>query len=503
MTIACTQVHAGNVLDYIRNADLNDFALGLAYSQGQTPYLGGDKSSFAYPYLTSFRNPAFTDDWLVFSNGDLGARWTSEGGWVLGAVGRIQTLGTGDLAIEELIGFTPRHWTIEMAPLVGWRGWPIHLDYKLYKEISGRHGGLTSELRVSYPTEWDWGYLIPELAAIRQDENYTGYYFGVEPPEITPPQNAYSPGPALNYQARLTWGYAISDKWLLSGHITSEWLDPVISNSPIVDKDQLWSANIGLAYNADVFQAREYDGFESRLPRFEFRVGAFDNNVDTRIVRAPVDGGPGEEIDLEEVLGATDKKTVMQLDAIFRFGRYHRLEIGYFQLGRDTVSVLQTDINVGDELIPAGTEIDLRSELRVTKVAYGYSLINDAQKELGVMAGVHITRLEAEIFAPQTQQREKVAVSTPLPVIGVFGGIAVGRKTNLGARIQIFRMEFDHFAGSMNFIFLGLQHNFNQHLGAGVGYNFYSLNLDSSDDELNGSLRIRHNGPVVFVSALF
>ena len=503
LAASCSDASAEGFFDALRSYNLNDFALGIAYSWSQSEYALSDDSGFPYPYLTSFRNPAFTDDWLLLNNGDLGVRWVSEGGWVLGAVGRIQTTGTGNVDLEDLIGLEPRHWTVEVAPLVGWRGWPIHLEFKLYHEIFNRHGGRTGEFRLSYPTEYRWGYLVPSIAAIRLDQDYTQYYYGVDLPESSPVRLSYAPGAALNYQARLNWGYAINDRWLLSGHVTSEWLDDQISSSPIVDKDQVWSATIGIAYNADIFQSRDFDDYLRRLPRFEIRVGAFRSTSDSRIIRRPSGGGPGEEIDLEEILGATEEKTVLQLDALIRFGPFHRLELGHFRLGRDTMAVLKTDLEVGNEIFPEGTAIDLRAETRVTRAAYGFSLMNDAQKELGVMAGVHVTRLEAELIARETGQQAKSSLSTPLPVIGVYGTVAVGKQSTLDAVVHVFRMNFDNYSGSLNYINFVLQRKFTQRIAAGIGYNYYSLNLDSNDPEINGSLRIVHDGPLIFLTTRF
>ena len=89
------------MLDYIRATDLNDFALGLSVSGGQSPYAGADASFIVYPFLTSFEDSAFTDDWLVLREGDLGFRWVSEGGWEFGAAGRIQTL-----TLQPRVGLT-------------------------------------------------------------------------------------------------------------------------------------------------------------------------------------------------------------------------------------------------------------------------------------------------------------------------------------------------------------------------------------------------------------
>ena len=63
--LASGSANAGPLLDYIRNYDLNDYALGVSLSVSQHPYAGASNSTIAYPYLTSFTHSAFTDDWLL------------------------------------------------------------------------------------------------------------------------------------------------------------------------------------------------------------------------------------------------------------------------------------------------------------------------------------------------------------------------------------------------------------------------------------------------------
>ena len=137
---------AGRLLDYIRDYDLNDFALGVAVTGQQNPYTGAESSAYAYPYLTSFKDSAFTDDWFLVREGDLGVRWLSESGWELGAVGRIQTLGFGNSESDDLLGIADRKWALEIGPTIGWRGWPVHVNFKTYVEASDRHEGLISQL---------------------------------------------------------------------------------------------------------------------------------------------------------------------------------------------------------------------------------------------------------------------------------------------------------------------------------------------------------------------
>ena len=157
----------------------------------------------------------------------------------------------------------------------------------------------------------------------------------------------------------------------------------------------------------------------------------------------------------------------------------------------------------GDELFAAGTTINSSAETKILRIGYAYSLINDAQKELGFMAGVHYSRLTTEIFAPATGQRDATDATVPLPVIGAYGSIAIGRLASLGARLQVFRMDFDRYKGLLNYLSLDLQRRFGKSFSVGLAYNYYAMNLDSRDNDLMGAIQVRHHGPVLFLSVAF
>jgi outer membrane protein len=496
---------AGSILDYIRNYDLNDYALGLTYSVTESPYRGDDSSGFAYPYLTSFRHNAFTNDWLVLSGGDVGVRWVNDSGWVLGLVSRIRTEGTDTTLLDELADIDVRKWTVEAAPLIGWRAWPVHLELKHYREIFSDYGGPTTELNISLPREHPWGWFVPSVTLVDNSAAHNRYYYGISDPEAAanPGLDPYTPDSSLNVRATISTGYAINNRWLLSVSLKHEWLGSEISDSPIIDKNSVWSGSVGIAYNNDIFRGRDYVGESFKRGGFEFRMGVYRNRTDSKIIQRPVEGSPGEEIDVEDVLGVNRRKSIVHFEAVYRFAHFHRLELGHFQLGRDSETTLLTDVRFGDEIFTEGTAIAVDAELRVTKAAYGFSLMNDAQKELGVLAGIHVTNYEALITSPETGQRAERSINTPLPVIGAFGSVALGTRTDLNANLQLFRMEFDHYSGSLNNLYMGLTHYFGDSIGAGIGYNIYLMNIDSPDEDLRGSLKLRHHGPIVFASFRF
>lgn len=503
MALLPQAVVAADWLDYIRNYDLNDYALGIATSVSESPYVGGSNSVFTYPYLTSFRSHMLTDDWLILADGDLGFRHISESGWIFGAVGRINTLGFGVDKSEALAGMEDREWSIEIAPSIGYRGWPLQLQLQPYWEATGRHGGFNTEFLASLPIEHSRGWITAQIRVSYKDEDYTGYFFGVTEEEALPVRPEYVPGASISIAARLHWGYQVSENWLLSGNFGYEWLDSEISDSPIVDKETLWSANIGIAYNADIFRSRDAAAFVNSKPGFEIHVGLLRDSVDTQITRDQVDGTPGEPIDLEEILHIADDTTLGQIDAVWRINRFHRLNFGYFDLFRKSTATLEENLQAGDELFLAGSQVRAEVESRIAHVSYSYLLMSDAQKELGLMAGVHYSRFEAKLESEATGQLVESSASAPLPVVGLHGSIALGQRTSLGLRLQFFRLEVNHYSGRLDHAHLGLQHTFYSRLSAGVGYQLYNIKLDSEHNDLNGSINVRHHGPFAFLGLHF
>lgn len=494
---------AGSLLDFIRNYDLNDYALGLSVSGSRSPYVGGENSAIAYPFLTSFRDSAFTDDWLLIREGDFGGRWVSENGWELGLVGRVQTLGTGSSDAPELQALDARKWTLELAPIIGWRGWPVHINFKTYSEILDRHDGLISQLAFSLPRERGRSFVIPSVELIHRDSDYANYYFGVSAAEARPMRPEYVAGSALNVALKVRWGFPLTENWLLSGSLGIEYLDSEISNSPIVDKDKIWSARLSIAYNSDIFMPRESERRGRRQPRAEVRVAAFNDSISTKIVHDSSAGIRGSEINLEDMLGLPDEKTIMQFDAIYRFSDFHRIELGYFDLSRNGTATLEAPFDIRNEQFPAGITVNSSAETKILRLAYAFSLINDPQKELGFMAGLHYSTLTTDIFAPATGQREGTDVDVILPVIGAHGSIAIGREASLGLRLQLFRMDFDRYKGVLTYITLDLQRRFGDTFSVGLAYNYYGMNLDSKDESFTGAIEVRHQGPALFVSAGF
>ena len=163
----------------------------------------------------------------------------------------------------------------------------------------------------------------------------------------------------------------------------------------------------------------------------------------------------------------------------------------------------EREINFGDETFDAGTDVETNMESELVRLVYSSSLMRDQQKELGVSAGVSYSLFETGLSAEATLQSERLKVNVPLPTLGVFGSVALGSNWRLGADIHLFALDFDHYNGYMSYLNLGLDRKISDVIRAGIGYNFYGLRLETKDEDLRGTFRMRHYGPKPYVSMLF
>jgi hypothetical protein len=331
---------------------------------------------------------------------------------------------------------------------------------------------------------------------------YSRYYFGVAESEVVPELPTYDPGTALNYEIGFALGYELTPRWLLKTSLGFEYLDSAITASPLVDKDHLWSGSIGLAYNADLFQPKDHGG-GIRAGSLVIRAASFSSRISTYVRRDTSAGIAGDDVEFEELLGDSSGESVLQTEIYYRIGFYHRMKASFFETDRNLEALLQQDFAFGDELFLAGTEVESRLEARRLGLLYGYSLMRDTQKELGVQAGIMVSRIELDVVAAETGQAESATVNAPLPTMGLFGSLALGKSWQLGAEIGVFALDLDRYSGYSGQASLTFDRMFGESLALGIGFDYYVTRLESQDEDLRGLLRSRNYGPKIYLGWIF
>jgi outer membrane scaffolding protein for murein synthesis (MipA/OmpV family) len=491
---------AGSLLDALREYDLNDNALGIGMSASGNPYADASGSEFLYPYVTSLQDPTLTHDWLTINGTEVGVRRANpESSWELGVVGRLQTLGFGSDPGSALAGLDPPGWTLETGPMLGWRGGPIQVQLKHYWEILGRHSGTSQELRFAFPSESSDGYLVPFLSLRRQSGRYTNHYFGVREQDSTAQRDPYVPGTALNLYLGLRWGYRLNRNWLLSGSMGLEYLDDAVTDSPIVDDKPVGSVSLGLAYNKALFRPYQAPEGAREPTRWELSLAYIDARIDSTQRFDASSRQSGTAVDLEDMLGLSDRDELITGQLTWRFSHYHRLEFEYLQIDRQASFTTPQPIPLGDTVVPDEALVNTSTLLRLPSVSYGFSFIRDSQKELGITVGIHMPESTTRVEAQDEQISLSANTATPLPVLGVFGSASLRWNLFAKARVQVFRLDVDRYDGSMTLAEARIGRTFGRHADLSLGWVFYRLNLRVADDDFRGRLKVDYQGPQITI----
>jgi hypothetical protein len=242
------------------------------------------------------------------------------------------------------------------------------------------------------------------------------------------------------------------------------------------------------------------DTLNYKWERFSLSVGGFLSGLSSDIILGSQQVGLGLSINLEDALGLQSSSLVLRGEAGYHFGKrnHHSLQFGYFGFFREAKKVLDTEIEIGDETYPVGTEINSRFNLQIYKGSYDYSFYMDERIKLGASFGIYI--LPISFYTSALGLSEEVAeFIAPLPVLGLSSNFAISPKLFLKQNIDLLYLEISGFKGYITNLNIDLEYNLWKHFGFGLGINSYRLNISTSKEDNGfldfvGSVKTRYTG---------
>jgi hypothetical protein len=240
------------------------------------------------------------------------------------------------------------------------------------------------------------------------------------------------------------------------------------------------------------------------------RVGTYLLDSSTQARVDGLGGNLGARLDFEDDLNLDKRKSALLAGARWRFHDRHFLEVEYFNLKRSGRSRIDTEIRFGNATFPVGADVSSSFTTEVTRLSYSYRIVRRPEWGLALGAGVHVTRLRAIIDSVDfdnggtlSPMQEIASVTAPLPVFGISGARRLGEKWALVARSQWFFLEVDDVGGNITHAAAFLEHRTSRNLGFGVGYDWFDIDVDTTDKFWRGRADVRFKGPMVFVQASF
>jgi len=246
------------------------------------------------------------------------------------------------------------------------------------------------------------------------------------------------------------------------------------------------------------------DSLQYKWEQFYVNLGMFLTTIQSDIGLIGSESGVGININLEDALGLSTNTFVVRGEAAYNFGSKRRshVRVGYFGLIRNSTKVLESEITIGNEVYPIGTELSSGYDLHFILGLYDYAYYQDERVSLALSAGLYILPMNFSISTSNVID-ESAKVIAPLPVFGMRNSFFITPKFQLKQNLEVLYVKTEGFRGSITDVNLYIEYNPFKHLGLGLGYNSFNFRFSvfkGSDSfrEFEGSLKTGFSGFLLY-----
>ncbi len=259
--VAAPFIHTGANMNYLTsharlgliltlmttNLYAETWQIGLYAENSRAPFVGEEREITPVPEFI------YIGEKLSYIGGEVQYKVFSANGmdsYVIGQM-RHRQFYTASLGFKDdldIDGMEDRDSAFELGLGVNYQAnWGQFVFEGLY-DVTNTHKGYELSATYSYPKQMGAWLIEPAIGVQYQSSNLIGYYHGVMADEAQAGRPAYTAGQAVNVLTSLTLGYTISEHLLAVGGVEQLTLNDSITDSPIVDQDQVRKVFLGLIY---------------------------------------------------------------------------------------------------------------------------------------------------------------------------------------------------------------------------------------------------------------
>lgn len=218
----------------------------------------------------------------------------------------------------------------------------------------------------------------------------------------------------------------------------------------------------------------------------------------------------GEDIDFADKFGLEKQYETFALDFNWRFGEKWSASAQYFETSGKAESVLDENLDWNGVVFQAGSSVQASTGFALYRAMVGRRFGDDERTDFGVGIGLHWLELKAAIagnirVVTDTGQsivfaEEAVAASAPLPNIGAWYQYSLSPRWALRARVDWFSAAVDEYDGTLLNWQVGANFSLTPHVGLGVAYNSFHLDVGVDNSRWYGTAELNYDGPFAFLS---
>ena len=207
----------------------------------------------------------------------------------------------------------------------------------------------------------------------------------------------------------------------------------------------------------------------------------------------------GTRIDAVKDLGI-EQQRVSDLRIVVRPGRKHKLRVNYMPMGYSASSTVSRDIVFNGILYRVNLPVTTTLTWNTWHLGYEYDFLYRDRWFVGLVLQTKITDIGANLEAPAINASEFSRARAPIPAIGGITRVYVAPNISITGELDFFKIpdsiDERYKAHYFDFDLYGTV-NFNDYVGAQVGYRSLDLGYQFEQDQGNFKAKGIYFGGVV------
>ena len=263
-----------------------------------------------------------------------------------------------------------------------------------------------------------------------------------------------------------------------------------------------------IAVDAQSLHAEEQDDIHPYLTeKFFIDLGAYFPN---REVQFRVDGSlnlPNDPIDFGGDLAVDKSDQMLSLNFGWRFGEKWELGTQYFDSSNDRTAVLEEDIEWEDVVFEQGSSVSAGTDFSVLRIFFAREFRSSERYRFGFGAGFHWLEvgafIEGDVIVAgggNNFTRETVSASAPLPNLGIWYMYSMSPKWAFKTRVDWLDADVGDYNGSLLNASIGVNFQIFEHVGVGMNYNYFDIDLSIQKPNWRGNVKSTYDGLYVDMS---
>lgn len=205
-------------------------------------------------------------------------------------------------------------------------------------------------------------------------------------------------------------------------------------------------------------------------------------------------GQIGTDIDFVNTLGI-EQKTFKQLKVVLRPGTKHKFRFEYTPISYDAQKTVTASFVFNGQRFDIGIPVTTEVQWKAYRFGYEWDFVYKDRGFAGLILEAKYTDVKASLSSPRVAVEQFTEAQAPIPALGFIGRGYVVPNISITGEFTFFKLpeqaltNEDYSARYYDFDLYGTV-NFNDHVGAQVGYRsfdvFYKVKRDTGTLKLDG-----------------